>query len=117
SGRLPRSVAPSGNMAEHSPLTVAGAAAALRKFFSHAPRSLLIPCGNHQGNSAMAATNGQARRSRMQRRIPPPLSTHARTGAGPQVWTMYRRTVIAKNLLEPISKSPEQDDEASELNE
>jgi hypothetical protein len=29
SGRLPRSVAPSGSMAEHSPLTVAGAAAAL----------------------------------------------------------------------------------------
>ena len=38
---------PSGLMAGDSPLTVAGAAAALPVLTS-APRSLLIPCGNHQ---------------------------------------------------------------------
>ena len=48
SARLPRNLAvPSGILVESSPLTVAGAATELLAE-ANAPRSLLIPCGNHR---------------------------------------------------------------------
>src|SRR5882757_5338888 len=53
--RLPRHLsAPSGISVASSPLTVAGAAAAL------SPRSLLIPCGNHQNHRGSGYEKRQA---------------------------------------------------------
>src|SRR6202035_2410910 len=49
--------------AEGSPLTVAGAAAAWRvQTRTRAPRSLLIPCGNHRSPSSARARNPSSSR-------------------------------------------------------
>jgi hypothetical protein len=61
SGRLPRNTGfPVAISAEASPLTVAGAAAALSAFKAHAPRSLLIPYGNHREQFRRSVEAGQA---------------------------------------------------------
>jgi hypothetical protein len=49
--------------AEDSPLTVAGAAAALRDRSSRAPRSLLIPCGNHHDYNGADSRNQSRNKS------------------------------------------------------
>jgi len=57
---LPRNLAePSGDSVESLPLTVAGAAAALHTEVC-APRSLLIPCGNHCFNRGSRRKKRQA---------------------------------------------------------